>query len=170
MNDLGPLRSFLALEIHRNRPLRRLHLLETKYISKFLAEHGMLSCNPSHMSADIHMHLGRKSNPLAEFKATAADKQAYHSAVGSLMYAILGTRPDLAYAVSKVSQYRTNQSPTHWTAANRIFRYWAGTANRGLYYGSTGIRGGYTDAHWGSGGDRRSIGSYAFLLNGAAIS
>jgi len=167
MTDLGPLHSFLGLEIYPNHPLSTLHLSQTKYISKILAEHRMLSCNPSHMPADVHIHL-TKSNP--EFEAMAADKQVYQLAVGSLMYAMLGTRPDLSYPVAKVSQYSTNPSPTHWTAVKRIFKYLAGTAHRGPYYRSTGMGGGYTDADWGSREDRKSIGGYAFLLNGAAIS
>lgn len=86
------------------------------------------------------------------------------------MYAMLGSRPDIAYAVSKVSQYSVNPDPTHWTAVKRIFRYLAGTPNRGLCYRVQGSGIGYTDADWGSAEDRRSIGGYTFILNGAAIS
>ena len=86
------------------------------------------------------------------------------------MYAMLGSRPDIAYAVSRVSQYSINPDPTHWTAVKRIFRYLAGTPNRGLCYGLFGSGRGFTDADWGSGEDRKSIGGYTFLLNGAAIS
>ena len=82
---------------------------------------------------------------------------------------MLGTRPDISYAVSRVSQYSTNPNSTHWTAVKRIFRYLAGTQHRGLYYGRHGVGRGYTDADWGGGEDRKSIGGYAFTLNGAAI-
>lgn len=86
------------------------------------------------------------------------------------MYAMLGSRPDIAYAISKISQYSVNPDPTHWTAVKRIFRYLAGTPNCGLCYGVEGSGIGYTDADWGTAEDRRSIGGYAFILNGAAIS
>ena len=85
------------------------------------------------------------------------------------MYAMLGSRPDISYAVSKVSQYSTNPNATHWAAVKRIFRYLAGTSTRGLLYQGQGTGKGYTDADWGSGDDRKSIGGYTFLLNGAAI-
>ena len=85
------------------------------------------------------------------------------------MYAMLGTRPEIAYAVSKVSQYSSNPDSSHWTAVKRIFRYLAGTPNRGLWYGIQGAGCGFTDADWGAGEDRRSIGGYTFLLNGAAV-
>jgi len=57
----------------------------------------------------------------------------------------------------------------HWTALRRIFRYLGGTKALGLEYRG-GYCGGYTDADWGSGEDRRSIAGYVFMINGAAIS
>ena len=167
MTDLGDLCTFFGLEIERNRSRRTLHLSQRTYIIKILTEYGMLASNPTPTPADVHVRL-QKSN--TDFVASLVEKQAYQSAVGSLMYVMLGTRPDISYAVSKVSQYSTNPNQTHWTAVKRIFQYLAGTPNRGLYYGIQGNGTGYTDADWGSGEDRRSIGGYAFILNGAAIS
>ena len=86
------------------------------------------------------------------------------------MYAMLGSRPDIAYAVAKVSQYSTNPDVAHWTAVKRIFTYLAGTPHRGLLYGKLGEGTGYTDADRGRGDDRKSVGGWVFLLNGAAIS
>ena len=106
-----------------------------QYITKVLSEHGMLSCNPTTTPADVHIRLEKNNS---EHEAAPAEKQAYQTAVGSLIYAMLGTRPDLSYAVSKVSQYSMNPNATHWTAVKRIFRYLAGTLNRGLYYGIKG--------------------------------
>jgi len=167
MTDLGELKTFLGLEIERNRAQRTLHLSQSKYIERILKKHGMHTCSPTRTPADPHIRL-EKSGP--DFEATPNEKQRYQSAVGSLMYAMLGTRPDISYAVSKVSQYSTNPNQTHWTAVKRVFRYLAGTANRGLYYGTSMSGTGFTDADWGSGDDRKSIGGYAFILNGAAVS
>ena len=167
MTDLGELKTFLGLEINRNRPQRILHLSQTKYIRKILEHNGMAGCNPTTTPADPHIRLQKSEH---NFEASQSEKKQYQSAVGSLMYAMLGTRPDIAYAVSKVSQYSTNPNPTHWTAVKRIFRYLAGTPNRGLYYVGQGLGSGYTDADWGGGDDRKSIGGYTFLLNGSAIS
>lgn len=49
---------------------------------------------------------------------------SYHEAVGSLMYAALGTRPDIAYAVQTVSRFARNPGLAHWEAVKRVFRYW----------------------------------------------
>lgn len=166
MTDLGEFKTFLGLEIVRDRTRRALHLLQAKYIQKILGENHMQACNPANTPADPHIRLER-SQP--DFEATLTEKRKYQSAVGSLMYAMLGTRPDIAYAVATVSQYSTNPTTTHWTAVKRIFRYLAGTQNRGLPYTIHGIGSGFTDADWGGGDDCKSSGGYAFTLNGTAI-
>ena len=167
MTDLGKLKSFLGLEIHRNREKRTLHLSQRQYTQKILQAHGMENCNPARTPADPHVRLEKSHT---SFVANPTSKQQYQSAVGSLMYCMLGTRPDIAYAVSKVTQYCSNPNQAYWNAVKRIVRYLAGTRNRGLYYGLPGPGIGYTNADWGSSEDRRSIGGYTFILNGAAVS
>ena len=105
-----------------------------------------------------------------EPKANSVDLELYQSAVGSLMYAMLGTRPDIAYAVGSVSQFNHSPEQQHWVAVKRILRYLAGTRNLKIQYGSSNQSGAYSDADWGSGQDRKSIGGFVFLLNGGAIS
>ena len=126
MTDLGHLKSFLALEIECNRPRRILHLSQTKYVNKILANHRMAASNPMTTPADPHVRLQQSAG---DFEADLIDKRKYQSAVGSLMYAMLGTCLDIAYAVSKVSQYSLNPNRSYWTAVKRIFRYLAGTQN-----------------------------------------
>jgi len=71
----------------------------------------------------------------------------YASAVGSLMYAMLCTRPDICFAVGLVSRYQSNPGPTHWQAVKRIMRYLRGTTDLVLCYqgGDLKLRG-YSDA------------------------
>ena len=166
LTDLEPLQHFLALKIARNRQLRTLHLCQSQYVHRILRNQGLKFCNHSLTPADPHVRLAKSR---AESEATAEERRIYQSAVGSLKYPMLGSRPDIAYAVSKVSQYSTNPDTLHWTAVKRIFRYLAGTPNRGLWYGVQGTGDGFTDANWASSNDRKSIGVYTFLLNGAAI-
>ena len=61
-------------------------------------------------------------------------KTQYQSAVGTLMYAILGTRPDIAYAVSTVSRYAANPTLAHMRAIKRIFSYLSGTIDLQLTF------------------------------------
>jgi len=141
--DLGLLSIFLGLEILRNRSERTLHLSRSQSIQKVLCTHGLELCNLALTPADPHVGL-QKGQP--DFEATPGERRQYQSVVGSLMFPILGTWPDIAYAVSKISQYCANPDPTHWTAVKRVFRYLAGTTNRGLCYGIEGRGTGFTNA------------------------
>ncbi|KAM8718264.1 hypothetical protein ACLKA7_000966 [Drosophila subpalustris] len=84
----------------------------------------------------------------------------------------LTTRPDIAYAVSFLSQFNANYNGEHWKAAKRILRYLNGTRELGLLYVQTGDDlYGVVDADWGGNiSDRRSYTGQAFILAGAAIS
>ena len=86
------------------------------------------------------------------------------------MYAMLGTRPDIAYAVGIVSQHCTNLNGYHWTVVKRIFRNLAGTSGLGLIYGGGARCEGFCDSDWGDSSDRRSTSGYVFVLNGGAVS
>jgi len=165
MTDLGPLKTFLRIEIRRSRRNRCLHLSQARYINMILERHGRTDSAPISTPADPHVRL-LKSSP--EQQADANNPQRYQSAVGLLMYAMVGSTPDIAFPVLAVSQHSTNPGPSHWTAIRRIFRYLARTQTWGLNY-QVGHCGGYTDADWGGGEDRRLISGYAFMVNGAVV-
>ncbi|OJT04063.1 Copia protein [Trametes pubescens] len=105
----------------------------------------------------------------------------YQAAIGTLMYAALGTRPDISYAVQALSQFSSRPGPAHWTAVKRVFRYLKGTLDYGMTYGRKGETHarayyrnlrleGYSDADWGANPvDRKSISGYAFLIGSGVI-
>ena len=95
----------------------------------------------------------------------------YQEAVGSLMYASLGTRPDITYAMQTVSRFSKNPGQAHWDAVKRIFRYLKGTKEFWLTYGGQQKElKGYADADGSMAEDRHAISGYAFLLHGGAVS
>ena len=101
------------------------------------------------------------------------DKNLYLSMVGSLIYLAQISRPDIAFAVSQVSQAMANPIQENFIAVKRILRYISGTKNYSITYSKNGnkILHGYSDSDWG--GDqinRRSTSGYIFCLAGAAIS
>ena len=112
----------------------------------------------------------RLRKPAEGYTAEPENRRRYLSAVGSLMYAMLGSRPDIAYAVGLVSQFSTNPDNEHWGAVKRIFRYLAGTKGMGILYGSENNCMGYSDSDWGGSDERRSTSGYTFILNGGAVS
>ena len=95
----------------------------------------------------------------------------YASAIGSLMYAMLCTRPDICFAVGLVSRYQSNPGLAHWEAVKRIFRYLRGTTDLILCYGGGNLRlKGFSDADWaGDRDERKSTSGYVFILGGGAI-
>ncbi|GKA29992.1 hypothetical protein Tco_0716237, partial [Tanacetum coccineum] len=102
-------------------------------------------------------------------------KVPYANAVGSLMFLMVCTRPDIAYAVSVVSRYLVNPGKNHWEAVKWILKYLRGTANVGLVYGTD--RGnhvdvtGFVDSDYSKDPDKgRSITSYAFLVQVCVVS
>jgi hypothetical protein len=95
----------------------------------------------------------------------------YHEAVGSLMYASLGTRPDISFAVQTVSRFSTKPGWAHWESVKWIFRYLKGTNDLWLSYGGTRAElTGFADADGNMAEDRHAISGYAFLLHGGAVS
>ncbi|GJS88974.1 zinc finger, CCHC-type containing protein [Tanacetum coccineum] len=91
-------------------------------------------------------------------------------AIGCLMYAMISTRPDIAFAVGKLSMY--NPSALHWQALGRVFQYLKGTKDYGLTYsGYPSVIEGYSDASWiNNMEDHSSTSGWVFLLGGGAIS
>jgi len=173
MTDLGELSTFLGLEVKRVRGQRLITLSQHQYIERILHRHGMQDSRPSLTPLDPNSRLQPcRTIPNNEKESKEVDLELYQSAVGSLMYAMLGSRPDLAYAVGTVSQFNHAPGAEHWIAVKRIFRYLVGTKRMSLQYGTKTQNGtgGYSDADWGSGHDRKSIGGFVFLLNGGAIS
>jgi hypothetical protein len=80
----------------------------------------------------------------------------YSSVVGSLMYVMVCSRPDLSYAMSLVSRYMANLGKEHWTVVQWIFRYLCGTSKACLKIGRTG-KGlvGYMDSYYAADLDKR---------------
>ena len=99
------------------------------------------------------------------------EKVPYANVVGSLMYAMLYTRPDICFAVGMVSRYQSSPGEAHWKAVKRILRYLKGIADYSLcYQGSNLTVRGYTDADWaGDGDERKSTSGFVFLLGNGAI-
>ena len=91
--------------------------------------------------------------------------------IGSLMYAAIGTCPDITFAVTLLSQYLENPGHAHWEQAKWVICYLKGTRDHKLTFGSVGGIEGFTDANWGNNiYDRHLICGYVFTLNRGAIS
>ena len=97
----------------------------------------------------------------------------YLSAVGSLMYLAIGTRPDIAYAVGALSRFNSNPGRVHWQQCQRVFRYLQGTRDLMLQYGGTSNVNldVYSDADYAGDLDSaRSTSGYAVFIGSSLVS
>jgi hypothetical protein len=102
-----------------------------------------------------------------------ADATAYQQIIGSLMYLVTATRPDLAYTITHLSQFNSNPSTAHMSAAKRVLRYLQKTKEKSLLFpfGSDLKLSAYNDASYGNCYDtRRSFSGYLFRLGDSTIS
>ena len=95
----------------------------------------------------------------------------YTSAVGSHMYAMLYTRPDICYAVGIVSRYQSNTGMGHWIAVKHILKYLRSTRDYMLVYSGGDLNPiGYTDSDFQSDKDsRKSTSGSIFTLGGGTV-
>ena len=123
------------------------------------------------MPLDPNTSLTKTQSPSTLADITKMKNIPYREAVGSLMYASMGTRPDITFAVSTVAQFLENPGAMHWEAVKRIFRYLKGTRNLRLVYGNENQDlQGFVDADGASQDHRRAITGWVFMVDGGAVS
>lgn len=120
---------------------------------------------------EVGINLGFDSPQVSSISLTASEKTKYREMIGCLMYAAVMTHPDIAFAVSKLSQYLDAPRMTHLHAITRVFRYLAGTKELKLILGGTdGTIVGYSDSDWASQIHRHSISGFAFFVGKGVVS
>ncbi|RVW36604.1 Retrovirus-related Pol polyprotein from transposon TNT 1-94 [Vitis vinifera] len=164
MKDLGPLKYFLGIEVSRSS--EGIFLSQRKYALDLLQETGMSGCQPVNTPIEEGLKLCVEPNQVS------TDKGRYQRLVGRLMY-LAHTRPDLAYALSVVSQYMHNRGEQHMNAVMRILRYLKNAPRKGILFAknidhqSIEV---YTDADWaGAVDDRRSTSGYFTFVGGNLV-
>jgi hypothetical protein len=95
----------------------------------------MQECKPVKVPIPIGVKLSVDQCPKTHEEEEDMSRVPYASAVGSLMYAMVCTRPDIAHAVGVLSRYMSKPGKEHWTTVKRVLRYLHGTASYGLCYG-----------------------------------
>lgn len=138
------------------------------YIRDLLERFGMIDSKPVNTPMDVNVKLTKlEQDPSIEEK-----RLPFRELIGALMYLSVATRPDIAHAVSALSQFNTCFGQIHWTAAKRVLRYLKGSADLGLIFGpKTESIKGYVDSDWANCQiDRRSYTGYVFILSNGPIS
>ena len=166
IKDMGRLHYFLGMTVVQDETQGSVWIGQPLYTESVLKRFGMQDCKPVATPVDVSTKL------VTATKEECVDQRLYQSAVGSLMYLSVSTRPDIAYAVSNLARFSSNPTENHWKALKRVLRYLRGTVNFGILYSPNSSPEciGFSDADWaGDTNDRKSTSGYLFILSGGAV-
>lgn len=162
MKDLGPISWFLGIEFVTKD--ESIEMNQSKFIDKILSRFNMSDCHPKSLPCDLGID---KINDDVKSQELA-DPKLYREIVGSLIYLMTCTRPDICYVVTKLSQHLSNPTKAHLSLSKFVLKYLKGTIGQGLKF----IKSkdpinlvGYCDSDWAGSSDRKSITGYCFQLS-----
>lgn len=173
MKDLGAAKRILEMDISRDREKGILTLSQGGYLCKVLRNFLMEESKPLSKPMGTQFKLSSTKEELCSEVHSMMESVPYSNAVGSLMYAMIGSRPDIAYAVGLVSRFMSSPGTEHWKAVKWLMRYVNGTTNMKLTFKKQEkfeVKG-YCDSDYASDLDRRrSITGYVFQIGGNTVS
>ena len=134
----------------------------------------MFDAKPASVPLGAHFMLSKDLCPKSQTKVDAMKRISYANAIGSVMYLMVSTRPDIAYVVSCLSRYMSNPDPVHLEALKWLLRYLKNTSKYGLCYSKCdeGVTlTGYVDSNYANDRDKtKSTTSYVFTVCRSCIS
>ena len=179
VRDLGNAKYYLGTQIQRNHNEFTLKINQELYVEKVLEKAKMQDSYQNSIPMDIGMRNVMRKNA---GQAESSEISQYRSGIGSIMYTMTQTRPDLAYAIGKLAKYTANPSHLHLKALAYMQRYLRGSSGSGIVYSKhldqedprrpKGLDQvyGYTDSDFAGDLDtRKSTSGYVFLLANAAV-
>ena len=172
--DLGPTRFLLGVAVERDRPTRALKLHQHQFILELLEKFGMSDCKPVQTPLPPKLVLSHSMSPSTQEEQDLMSEIPYLSAVGSLQYLAMMTRPDIAHSVAYLARFNANPGLVHWKALKHLFRYVKGTIDHKLTYqgdlASKELFLTYSDASHGDCVDTgRSTAGYVTMMAGGAV-
>ena len=136
IKDLGEAQYVFGIQIIRDRKNRTLALSQATYIDKMLTRYSMQNSKKGLLPFRHGVHLSKEQCPKTPQEIEDMRRIPYASAVGSLMFVMLYTKPDICYAVGIVSRYPSKSRLDHWTAVKNILKYLRRTRDYKLVYGA----------------------------------
>lgn len=164
IKDMGNLSYFLGIEAIRTPT--GMHLMQRKYVTDLLTKTNMLHSKP------VSTPMASSPKLTLTSGAKLTDPREYRQTVGSLQYLSL-TRPDISFAVNKLSQFMHQPTTDHWFAVKRLLRYLSGTLSHGIFLRKQAQSPlhGFSDADWaGDSDDYVSTNSHIIYLGSHPIS
>lgn len=130
IKDLGPAKRILGMEINKDRVPGALWLSQEGYLSRVLETYNMAEAKHAVtlLSAHFKLSAATEQNLIEDEKFMKS--VPYSNAVGSIMYVMIGTRPDLAYLVGIVSLFMSKPIREHWQGVKWLLRHIKGSVQR----------------------------------------
>ena len=171
MKDLGEASYILGMKIYRDRSRRLLGLSQSTYIDTVLKRFSMENSKKGYLPIPSGITLSKKDCATTPEERERMSRIPYASAVGSIMYAMTCTRPDVAYSLGVVSRYQSDPGEAHWKVVKTILKYLRNTRDQWLIYGEPDLKlVMFTDSNFQSERDDiKSVSGYIFILNDGAI-
>jgi len=167
MKDLGQLKWFLGINFYFAD--NSIQMNQSKYINKLLDKFKMSDCNTKLIPCDLSV-----KDVIEAESVLLEDAKPYRQIVGSLIYLMVSTRPDLCYIVNMLSQQLAKPTSAHLQLSKLVLKYLRGTITHFLEFSKSsnglGLLG-FTDSDWGGSKDR-SISGFCYKLseNSALVS
>lgn len=172
MRELGDASFYLGCRIIRDRPNRKIFMVQDAFIERAAARFKVTNIDAVKTPLDP----GVKSEAAPKgYKSGSNLLERYQSLVGSLIWPSTQTRPDIAYHVGQLSKHLRNPTEDHLAQAKHCLKYLHSTKTLGICFTGTanGCKltiDGYTDASWGDNlDDRTSTGGMVFIINGGPV-
>nr|GEU78153.1 retrotransposon protein, putative, Ty1-copia subclass [Tanacetum cinerariifolium] len=164
----------LGIKIYRDRSRRLIGICQSACIEKILKRYCMENSKRGSIPMQEKLKLSKSQGASTPAELKRMQNVPYASAVGSIMYAVRCTRPDVAFAQNVTSRFQQNPGDLHWTAVKNILKYLRNTKDMFLVYGGDLKRelrvSCYTNAGYLTNADNlKSQTGYVFILNGGAV-
>ena len=173
---------YLGIRCRRLGP-HKIFLDQSLYIEDFLHMYGFKNVRPV-ATPTSGLPLSKTQCPVEQSEKDAMSKHPYRQIIGSLRYLEQCTRPDISFALNRLSRYQVNPGLPHWNELKHLVRYVASTIKHGILFGKNGYPMHATLQHDLSGplecfvdsdhaadkDTRRSCTSYVFFSRGGPIS
>ena len=172
MKDLGAAKQILGMRIIKDKANGTLKLSQSKYVKKVLSRFNLNETKPVSTPLDSHFKLSKEQSPKIDKERDHMSRVPYASAIGSLMYAMVCTRPDIAHVVGVVSKFMSRPGKQHWEVVKWILRYFKGSSDTCLCFTSASLKlQDYVDVDFASDiNSSKSTAEFVFTLGGTAIS
>ena len=134
MKDMAEASYVIGIKIHRERSRGILGLSQETYSNKVIERFNMKYCSLSVAPILKGDRFDLNQSPKNDFEREHIKNIPYASVVGSLMYAQVCTKPDIAFVVGVLGRYQSNPGIDHWRDTKKVMRYIQGTKDYMLMY------------------------------------